>query len=109
MATTQLEAADFTVTKYAAACAALRIDPLYIPGRHGHTVAEIEKTWTQALKDERAGKPMPTDVPSYQWSLLREFRVLAKRALQDIQRYDNEIDRMCDARLALLKSLGLDK
>ena len=104
MATQTLSAIDFTGTRYSAACAALKVDPLYIPGRKGHSVSEVEKTWRQALKDERAGAPMP-NLPSHTWSLLREFRLLAKQALQAVQRYDNELQRLAAERDAFLKAL----
>ena len=105
MATETLSAIDFTGTRYLKACVAMKWDPLRIPGRKGHTPSEIERTWKQAIRDERRSAPMP-DGPSHTWSLLREFRLLAKQALQVAARYDLEIERLAGERYALLQALG---
>lgn len=104
MNTTRLSIEDFAYTSYGKACTALGVNPLNAPGRLGHTVREVERSWQQAIKDERAGVPMPS-VPAHQPSLMRELRLIAKRALTAQRLLDNELERVSAERAALLEVL----
>ena len=102
---TNLTTDDLQGTRFDRVCRALRLEPLTVTGRRGHSVGEIDKTWKAALKAEVKGLPMPS-TPSREWSLEREMRLaVAKPLVQSIRRCDLEIERLTAERAALVKLL----
>ena len=102
--TTGLEIA-VNATRTGRLAAAIGITAIRLLGTQGYDVRELDKNFRKALRDERAGAPMPGEA-SHTWSLQRELRMLAKSALQRVRLADNEIERLSRERDAMLALLG---